>query len=178
MTIEFREITKDNWAACVRLKVREDQKGFVAANAVSLVQSHYEPGWQPYAVYAGETMVGFVMYSAVKDPEWGYWILRVMIDEAHQGKGYGRAAMVEILRRLQARPDSDEVFISYQPQNTAAERLYLSLGFEKTGRVVDGELVLRLGLPRKEGAAAASGDVPGGAAGEASPGTARKGGCR
>jgi ribosomal protein S18 acetylase RimI-like enzyme len=45
-------------------------------------------------------MVGFVMYGIDADDD-NYWIYRLMIDARHQRKGYGRAAMTELLRRLQ-----------------------------------------------------------------------------
>lgn len=142
--MELKDITKDNWLACVRLKVREDQKDFVAPNAFSLVEAHYDPIWRPQAIYDGETMVGFVMYSREADPKWGWWILRLMVDQGFQGRGHGRAAVEEVLRRLKAEPGCREVFISEVPQNTVAAALYESIGFVKTGDVVDGELVFKI----------------------------------
>ncbi len=60
MPITLKEITKDNYVECIRLKVRDNQR-FVASNVYSLAESKYEPENIPMAVYAGETMVGFVM---------------------------------------------------------------------------------------------------------------------
>jgi diamine N-acetyltransferase len=64
-------------------------------------------------------------------------------------KYYGRAAMEEIIRRLKAEPDCREVFTSYKPEDDVAARLYHSLGFEHTGRIQDGELVVRLSLAKQ-----------------------------
>ncbi len=147
MTVELRDITRDNWRQCVRLKVRDDQKAFVAPNAVSLAQAAYETWWLPQGVYNGENMVGFVMYSRVGDPKWGWWICRLMVDQTHQRKGYGRAAIMEILRRLRNRDGCREVFISEAPQNKVASALYESLGFVKTGEIVDGEEVHKYIFP-------------------------------
>jgi diamine N-acetyltransferase len=72
-----------------------------------------------------------------------YWIMRVMVDQRFQGKGYGRAAMELLLDRLRATPDCDEVAISYEPENAVARRLYASVGFHETGEVVEGEAVAR-----------------------------------
>ena len=41
--ILLREITRDNYMDCLRLKVKPEQLSFVASNAVSLAQSKYEP---------------------------------------------------------------------------------------------------------------------------------------
>jgi diamine N-acetyltransferase len=147
LTITLREITVDNWRECVRLKVADDQQQFVASNAVSLAQSKYEPESIPLAVYDGEIMVGFVMYHP---EEYGiaklWFIERVMVSHQYQGKGYGRAAMNLLLKRLKATPGYTAILISFVPENTAAERLYSSLGFEDTGEIEEGEIVYRLAL--------------------------------
>jgi diamine N-acetyltransferase len=151
MTIELRPITEDNWRDCCKLKVAEVQKRFVASNSVSLAQAAYEKHLLPLAVYEGETMVGFVMFSKKRHPKWGYWILRLMVDEAHQRKGYGRATIGEVLRRLGERPDCAEVFISEVPDNVVAARLYESLGFVRTGEIVANEVVMKYTFPARAG---------------------------
>jgi diamine N-acetyltransferase len=149
VSVTLRDITRQNWRECVNLKVRPDQQHFVATNAGSMAQARYEPEWIPLAVYDGATMVGFVMYGIALDDR-QHWILRVMVDTAHQGKGYGRAAMRALLTRMRADPTCDEIFISYEPDNAVAEALYLSLGFEKTGAIVEGEVVARLAVRQRE----------------------------
>ena len=148
MEVTLREIDKSNWRECIKLKVREDQQNFVASNVFSIAQSKVEPYCIPLAIHDGDTMVGFTMYAL--DPADGhYWIVRLMIDEKHQGKGYGKAAMLALLDRLKEFPDCDEVRLSYVPENLDAERLYLGLGFEKTGLVEDGENILRYPIQRE-----------------------------
>jgi len=39
MTVELREINKDNWCECVRLKTSDEQARFVAPNLFSIAQS-------------------------------------------------------------------------------------------------------------------------------------------
>jgi diamine N-acetyltransferase len=147
LTITLREITLDNWRECVRLKVADDQQGFVASNAVSLAQSKYEPESIPLAVYDGDTMVGFVMYHPEEYGIANLWFIeRLMVGHQYQGKGYGRAAMNLLLQRLKATPGYTAILISFVPDNTAAERLYSSLGFEDTGEIEEGEIVYRLAL--------------------------------
>ena len=57
------------------------------------------------------------------------FILRLMIDEKYQRKGYGRTAMIEVMRRLKLHPEVERIATSHQRQNKAAARLYESLGF-------------------------------------------------
>lgn len=149
ISVTLRDITRHNWRECVNLTVRPDQRHYVATNAVSMAQARYEPEWIPLAVYDDATMVGFVMYG-ISPEDHQHWILRVMVDTAHQGKGYGRAAMRALLARMRADPSCDEMFISYEADNAVAEALYLSLGFEKTGAIVEGEVVARLSVRRQE----------------------------
>jgi len=147
MNVELRDITRDNWRSCVRLKVAPDQERFVASNAVSLAQSKYEPECVPLAVYDDDTMVGFVMY---RPEDYGlskiWFIDRLMIGQQYQGKGYGRAAMEAVIARLKAIPGYNAVLISFVPGNDAAQHLYTSLSFEDTGEIEQGELVYRLAL--------------------------------
>jgi diamine N-acetyltransferase len=147
MNITLRDITPDNWRDCVRLKVAEDQQGFVASNVYSLAESKYEPDCVPLAVYDGETMVGFIMYAP---EDYGLakilYIARLMIDQRYQGKGYGRAAMEALLERLKSLPGYTAILISFVPENAAAKHLYASLGFQDTGEIDDGEVVYRLPL--------------------------------
>jgi diamine N-acetyltransferase len=139
MTITLQNITEDNWIAAIRLKVRPDQTHFVASNAVSLAQSKFQPFWNTKGIYDGDTMVGFTMYGLEESgEEWdGYWICRLMVDQTQQGKGYGRAAMEAILQEIGASGYKGLVYISFEPENTVAEALYRSLGFEDTGKMTD-----------------------------------------
>jgi diamine N-acetyltransferase len=139
-TVTLRNLTTGNWVECVRLSVRDDQKNFVASNVFSVAEAHFYPELVTQAIYAGDTMVGFTMYGHDVDTD-KYWIIRLMVDQRYQEKGYGRAAMQEVIARLRRAPNCDRVFISYEPENATAEALYNSLGFHPTGEFVEGEKV-------------------------------------
>ncbi|MGH9902149.1 MAG: GNAT family N-acetyltransferase [Pyrinomonadaceae bacterium] len=143
MAITLREINKDNFRQCIKLETFDEQKTFVATNVFSIAQSKVEPNMVPMAVYDGEEMVGFIMFGPDTEEDC-YVVARLMIDKHHQGKGYGRAAMVEAIKHMRAAPDCREIALSFEPENVAADRLYESLGFRKTGEVIEGELVARL----------------------------------
>ena len=63
MTVTLRPITRDNFWAVVELKLHPGQEAFVADNIDSIANASVEPTWVPLAVYAGEELVGFVMYG-------------------------------------------------------------------------------------------------------------------
>ncbi len=143
MKIELRDITQDNFRACINLKVAESQTRFVATNLMSIAQSKVMPELIPLGVYDGDEMVGFVLYGT---EEGRWWLVRLMVAEAQQGKGYGKAAIRALVERLaHEAPECDELYLSYVPGNERAERLYLEMGFEPTGEIdPHGETVLRL----------------------------------
>jgi diamine N-acetyltransferase len=135
-------------AGRLQAKVAPDQQRFVAPNAYSLSEAVYSvPSGHlyPLGIYDGETMVGFAMYEDNKSPETkerdAYFICRLMIGAEQQGKGYGRAAMLQLLEKISVEPDCKQIGISYVPENEVGRKLYLSLGFVETGEIVDGEII-------------------------------------
>lgn len=143
--ITLREITSENWRECIGLSVKESQKGFVAPNVYSLAQAKVYPSYKPLAIYHGDEMVGFTLYGVdPEDNEMG--ISRLMIDQKYQGKGYGRAALAQLLERIKQEVSPHAIYLSFEPENKNAEALYRSFGFEHTGEVEGGELVMKLTL--------------------------------
>jgi diamine N-acetyltransferase len=65
-------------------------------------------------------MVGLTMYWF--DPESGTGCIdRLMVAAGHQGRGYGRAAMTEVIRRLKAIPGCRRIRTAFGPTNAVAE---------------------------------------------------------
>ena len=156
--IHLEPITADNWQIAAALKVRADQDHFVASNLYSIAESqflHREPDgtvWKQTAlgIYSDETMIGFVMYAWEQIHGWDCFISRVMLDAQQQGKSYGKAAMRALLARIEAEagPDARDIYISYEPTNEVARKLYASVGFAETGKIIDGEVEARRPLLR------------------------------
>ena len=142
-TVTLREITADTVRAICNLKVKQTQRNFVAENAVSIAQAHFEPHAWFRAIYAGETPVGFVMTA--EDPERGfYYLWRYMIDGEHQGKGYGRAALEQLIERVRGLPNAQKFILSVVPGEGSAMAFYQKLGFVPTGEIEDDEHVCEL----------------------------------
>lgn len=143
--VTLREITKDTVGEILGLKVAPEQNQFVANNAFSIAQAHFEPKAWFRAIYADETPVGFIMLSDdAEKPEYFLW--RLMLDARHQGNGYGRQAIARLVEYVKTRPNARELLVSYQPGDGSPRDFYLKLGFQETGQVEDGEIVLRLPL--------------------------------
>jgi diamine N-acetyltransferase len=153
MPLEVRAVTQQNWEALIKLKVRSDQQGFVAANLNSIAESKFgfeEQGhWDlfPYGLYADGKPVGFAMTGLnLSHPRHQGVILRLMVDENFQGKGYGREAIKTLIEMFRADGRVKVISISYEPENHVARKLYANFGFLETGEMSDGEAVAELRL--------------------------------
>ena len=143
--VGLREVTADTLRSILRLKVSPQQEQFVADNATSIAQAHFEPKAWFRAIYADETPVGFVMlYDDTDKPEYFLW--RYMIDSRYQGLGFGRRALLQVIDIVRGRPGATEMLLSYVPAEGSPEPFYAGLGFVNTGDVEDGENVMRLAL--------------------------------
>ena len=100
-------------------------------------------------------LVGFVMISdgipaetlAADDDIVGpYFLWRLLVDHRFQGRGYGAETIDAVVRYLRTRPDADVLQTSCEAGEGSPQPFYLHYGFELTGRVADGEQVLRLDL--------------------------------
>lgn len=145
MTVTLRPITRDNLWAVVDLKLHPDQENLIEDNVASIANAYVEPTFVPLAVYAGDDLVGFAMYG--QHPTTGaWWVIRIMIDRDHQGKGLGRAAMEALIETMAERVGCEEVVSSTLPSNAAMAGLFTSLGFRPTGEIEDGEPLVSLRL--------------------------------
>ena len=143
--VSLREVTRETLSSVLRLDVAEDQKRFVASNAVSIAQAHfYDTAWFR-AIYLGETPVGFVMLNEEPEkPEYSLW--RLMIAAPYQRQGIGLAAMRLVIEHVRTRPDAKELLVSHVRGDGSPGPFYAGLGFEYTGAEDEGELVMRLRL--------------------------------
>ena len=143
--VSLREVTSANLAAILNLSVSENQQEFVASNAKSIAEAHYADDAWFRAIYADETPVGFVMLSDAPDEE-EYFLWRMMVDAAHQGKGYGRRAVELLVEHVRTRPGATELFTSHVRKEGNAGKFYRKLNFAYTGEEHEGELIMKLEL--------------------------------
>lgn len=153
MSVTLQPVTAENWRALIKLKVKEDQANFVASNLYSIAESQFrfeeEGYWDfyPFGAYAGDEPVGFVMYCLnFGHSRFQAFIVRLMVDEKFQGKGYGREIMQQVLDVFRANDRVEVAGISYEPHNETARKLYASLGFVEPGEILDGETLALLNL--------------------------------
>ena len=152
MKIELIPVTDENREIVLQLTIREDQP-FCASNSYSLKQAAETnaetPGLaRPFAIYADGKPVGFCMFAfdpEAEDEEDRYWLWRFMIDQNEQGKGYGQAALAEIIAYFRAH-GANHLYLSTEPENECGLHIYHKAGFQDTGIIEDGEAVLKMML--------------------------------
>ena len=149
MKIELIDLSEDNMKQCFELKVSDDQKQYIASNEDSWkAAKENEKIARPFVIYCDDEMVGFTMFAFdedYEDPNDRYWLWRFMIDERHQGKGYGTAALQVIIRYFKDH-GADNIRLSTKDTNKSALSVYRKAGFRDTGEMNGEEIVLQLDL--------------------------------
>lgn len=153
--IKFEQINNKNiWKVCT-LEVFDYQKDFVADNIQSLAEAYATRNEGnnvlPLAVYNDDVLIGFVMVgkgtvgneneSELIKQNYSLW--RLMIDKRYQGKGLGKKtidATIALIRQFPFGP-AKLVWLSYEPENTKARRMYQKYGFVENGDMCGNEIV-------------------------------------
>lgn len=142
MKIRFKKITERNKEQVKELRVFDSQKGYIETVSECLAEAAENEAWQPRAIYDEAQLVGFTMYGLLTDGR--VWLDRLLIDKGFQGRGYGKASVQELLKKLLADYQVSEVFLSVYEENQMAVSLYQRLGFSFNGeRDTKGEKVMR-----------------------------------
>ncbi len=158
--LTLQKVDDHNVWALLRLSVGEEQKNFVATNTESIVEAYLTVTAGgvalPFGVFDGDVPVGFLMIGYGEDPndpgpavaKGNYCLWRFMIDKAYQGKGYGKEALRLALDYIRSFPcgAAEACWLSYEPENAVAARLYHTFGFRENGEQEDGETVAVLTL--------------------------------
>ena len=153
MKITLRDITEQNVEAVRALRTTTAQERFVSTVAYSLQEAARHPNENPWlrAIYAGEQPVGFVMvaWDFVPEPphtDGPYFLWKLLVDHRHQGKGYGRQAVEQVIDLIRA-DGGKELITSYVEGEGNPLGFYTRLGFVPRGdRDPEGEVMLRLAL--------------------------------
>lgn len=142
--INLKVIHEDNFLDAFQLKLADGQEKYVSNPIRSLAQAYvYRKQCQPFGIYDGDEMVGYVMVIYDYDiPEYDIW--HMMIDASKQGRGYGSEALRLVLEYIKTKPfgDSNRVTLTCNKDNLVALELYHKAGFVETGEEDDEEIEL------------------------------------
>ncbi|MEL6476584.1 MAG: GNAT family N-acetyltransferase [Pseudomonadota bacterium] len=137
---EFRDVTAENVRAICELQIAPHQKGLVSPAAYTLAESAFEAGAHVRAIYDGAKLAGLLALIDTRQPcgdreirRDAAYLWRLLIAEAHQGKGHGGAAIAEALR-VARDWGFDKLTLSVANRPDAAVPFYQRHGFRLTGR--------------------------------------------
>ncbi|MBE6142393.1 MAG: GNAT family N-acetyltransferase [Erysipelotrichaceae bacterium] len=143
--VHIEKLTWDNVDDILKLKVKKEQKRFVASNRDSMIDAYFSMTEDnrkvfTFGIYNDKKPIGFLMIAY--DVPWAkehyglpenYYIWRFMIDKKHQHKGYGREALKQGIDFIKSFPcgEAEYCWLSYEPNNEVGRKLYISMGFEE-----------------------------------------------
>lgn len=162
--IELRKITGGNISKILSLKVAKNQLDYLDAggnrDALAFCYAWTVEGTEvyAYAINVADEVVGLMIYLYEmidweeevfhELPCYGKvtcWVDYLMIDEKHQGKGYGKLAFEKLLKDIKKNSEgkADYAMIRYTKDNVAAKKLYTSFGFNEFTVLEDGCYALK-----------------------------------
>lgn len=151
--MQFVDIDKNNEKFVETIFAGDKAQYWVHFNSYWLENSrqHADISAKLIAVDGERSPIGFIAYGqhytdealTQKKHTW-YEVIHLVIDEAHQGKGYGREATQIAIALLKQNKDCKFIVIAHHPDNIVARSLYLSLGFKVVGKNYDDDPLLML----------------------------------
>ncbi|GAB3059119.1 GNAT family N-acetyltransferase [Salinicoccus sesuvii] len=129
--ITIRAIDENNLNHVRKIQVKAHQRDFIETVDECLEEAELHKEWRPVSIYSDDDIVGFAMYGAFgENPD--VWIDRIIIDDNHQRKGFGTAAIQQLIEIVTNKYDVRTVYLSFTPDNHFAKQLYEKLGFRFT----------------------------------------------
>lgn len=133
--IHLEKVEGNDYRKFTRLKVKDEQKRYVASNLGILAKAFaYYNDSTVYGIYNDATAVGLALVREYQDDDC-YIFDQLMIDEKYQGNGYGKRATELILNDLKNKNKFNKVLLCYVEGDNAAKHLYSSFGFKQTGDI-------------------------------------------
>ncbi len=117
------------------LEVTPDQRRFVPPVSGILARAwvYREQGAQLYVMRTEGKSVGLALvYELTEKPEC-YFLMEMMVDRREQGKGYGTAAVRELIRRYARELKFPMMELSVDRENLQARHVYEKAGFVDSG---------------------------------------------
>ena len=131
--ITLLDVTRENWREICALTPGAAGLEFTGGNAWHLLWGVYEPEWIVKGIAADGRLVGCARYGPSRELP-GIELIHFMIDERFQGRGYGKAAIVAVAAEMFRHFGVGEIYLSVDPENSRARRVYETAGFFATGQ--------------------------------------------
>lgn len=153
--LSLAPVGPDNWKQAALLTTDPERRNpldqqWVVSNAFSLLQAAYDPAWTCRLICADGRPVGFAFFGLWEERGNVPLLCRYMIDVDRQGRGLGAQALPLVVEEMYALYGTKDIYLTVEPGNTRAVRLYEGYGFRPTGEFDCTEAVYRLPAPGGE----------------------------
>ncbi|MGL4319768.1 MAG: GNAT family N-acetyltransferase [Paracoccaceae bacterium] len=152
--LERRPVLRAHVLPLISLVVRPDQLDLVSNNAKTLAEAAYETGSYVWGLWDDATLIGLMaMINPAEHPFQDYpfvdprdgvpaaYLWRLMVGAGFQGRGYGAAALTMAFETARKWGFARLIaHVSDAPHSNLP--FYQRFGFERTGLIEDGELVI------------------------------------
>lgn len=137
--IRIKAVDEENILDVCELKTNQDDiraaiEGHSYCNAISIAEAKYHSEMYPNAIYNNNVLIGFFMYQRTENHAEKAIICRFMLDDRFRHNGFKEKALEHILRGLKIQ-GVKEVIVIIDNTNESAKKLYLSFGFQSTGKI-------------------------------------------
>ncbi len=137
MRLTLGTLTESNMDKVLALEAAEDQRRFVPSpgGIVARAWVYREQGAKLWVVSVEERPVGLALVYELEEEPACYYLMEMLIDRREQGKGYGTAAVRELIKRYSAQPRFPMLELSVDRENLRAKHVYKAAGFVDSGYV-------------------------------------------
>lgn len=133
--VSLRPINEANFLEAISLRVRPEQKDFVAS-AVGILARAYayrDSRAAAWGIYAEERIVGLMMVHDLTEEPACYHLCEFLIDQKEQGKGYGQHALALLLTQCARERKFSAIEVCVKKADAQAIHVYEKAGFHDTG---------------------------------------------
>lgn len=137
--IKLIDINEENWIDFTRLSVSKEQQGFLD-HPIGIIARGYvyrTSNAKVIGIADDDRIVGIALVKDLDEDPACYDLQQFMIDERYQNKGFGTAALKQILSLLKDEGKYTCVEVCVNKSDTQALRVYERLGFTDTGYIDD-----------------------------------------
>lgn len=140
--IRFIKLSEENREEVVKMEVSKEQELFMV-QPDEIIEEAESSNRELRIIQRVEddVIVGMAMTKVKQDT---LHLCRLMIDEKHQKKGYGTAALQAIIEETKAKTYMQYIMLLVDPKNLVAQNLYQKLDFKDVGRTEGGNYVYSL----------------------------------
>lgn len=143
--IKLREISEENFQACINLDPNVEREEFVDPVIYSFAEAWLEyNNFSLFAIYCGEDIIGFVSFYIDEKDSQNPQIINFLIDKQFQNQGYGKEAIKLCFIYLKSNFQAKSVRLPVYKDNLRAIDFWEKRGFSPTGNIEDGYLWMRL----------------------------------